>query len=90
MGQGCVDAYICGEAVELATTEHAVLYEILVHAPHTLTHAVLLQRVCEAWLVRNVVKRLRRKLGDDASNPRYIITEPRVGYRMPNGDTESE
>ena len=33
-------------------------------------------------LVRNVVKLLRRKLGDDADNPRHIITEPRVGYWM--------
>ena len=27
--------------------------------------------------------KLRRKLGDDADNPTYIFTEPRVGYRMP-------
>ncbi len=26
------------------------------------------------------------KLGDDAANPAYIITEPRVGYRMPKGE----
>ena len=26
-------------------------------------------------------------LGDDADNPTYIFTEPRVGYRMPKGDT---
>ena len=29
---------------------------------------------------------LRRKLGDDADNPTYIITEPRVGYRMREGE----
>ena len=69
-----------------------MLYELAVHAPRTLTHAVLLQqvwgpeRVGEPWLVRNVVKRLRHKLGDDADDPRYIITEPRVGYRMPGPD----
>ena len=28
------------------------------------------------------VKRLRRKLGEDASDPRYIFAENRVGYRM--------
>ena len=81
-----------GEPVELTATEYAVLYELAVHAPRTLTHAVLLQqvwgpeRVGEAWLVRNVVKRLRRKLGDDADDPRYILTEPRVGYRMAVGE----
>ena len=36
----------------------------------------------EGWLLRDVVKRLRRRMGDDAADPRYIITEPRVGYRM--------
>ena len=36
----------------------------------------------EGWLLRNVVKNLRRKLGDDATTHRYIFTEPRVGYRM--------
>ena len=77
-----------GEPVELTATEYTVLYELSVHAPRTLTHAVLLQRIWgpgkvgEPWLVRDVVRRLRRKLGDDASSPRHILTEPRVGYRM--------
>ena len=39
----------------------------------------------EAWLLRDVVKRLRRRMGDDAANSRYVITEPRVGYRMGAG-----
>ena len=61
------------------------------HAPRTLTHTVLLQRIWgpekfgEPWLLRNVVKKLRRKLGDAAADPKYIITEPRVGYRMATG-----
>ena len=79
---------LAGEPVELTAKEYAVLYELAVHAPRVLTHALLLQRVWgpervgEPWLVRNVVKLLRQKLGDDARNPRYILTEPRVGYRM--------
>ena len=32
--------------------------------------------------MRNIVRRLRRKLGDDANNSTYILNEPRVGYRM--------
>ena len=36
--------------------------------------------------MRAIVKRLRRKLGDDANNPTYILNEPRVGYRMEKGD----
>ena len=48
----------------------------------------LLQRVWEpgnsgdAGLALTVVQRLRRKFGADAHNPRYIFTEPRVGYRV--------
>ena len=80
-----------GGPVDLTATEYAVLSELAVNAPNVLTHSVLLhrvwgpERVGEAWLVRDVVKRLRRKLRDSAADPRYIFTEPRVGYRMPKG-----
>ena len=82
---------LAGEPVDLTATEYALLYELAVHTPRVLSHAMLLQRVWgperlgENWLVRDVIKRLRRKLGDDARNPTYIITEPRVGYRMAEG-----
>ena len=33
-------------------------------------------------LVRTFVKKLRRKLGDDAASPAYIVNERGVGYRM--------
>ena len=83
------------EPVELTATEYTVLYELAVHVARTLTHVVLLQRVWgpekvgEPWLVRDMVKRLRRKLGDDAEDPRYILTELRVGYRMATGEAGS-
>ena len=86
-------AAVAGEAVELTATEYAVLYELAAHAPRVLTHNVLLhrvwgpERVGEPWLVRDVIKRLRRKLGDSAGSPDYIFTEPRVGYHMPPGQT---
>ena len=79
--------------MELTATEYAVLYQLAIHAPRVLSQSVLLQRVWgperlgEGWLLRDVVKRLRRKLGDPASSPRYVITEPRAGYRMPLGET---
>ena len=85
---------VAGSPVALTPTEYGVLYELSVHAGRALTHDHLLERVWgperqgEPWLVREVVKRLRRKLGDDANNPRYVLTEPRVGYRMAKGETE--
>ena len=36
---------------------------------------------------RTIFESLRRKLGDDAEHPTYIFAEPRVGYRMPRGET---
>ena len=83
---------VAGRPVRLTPTEYELLVELSVHAGRVLTHDQLLQRVWgpertgEPWLVREVVKRLRRKLGDDAGNPRYVITEPRVGYRMAEGE----
>ena len=79
---------VSGEQVHLTATEYAVLYELAVHTGRVLTHDHLLHQVWgpgrtgESWLVRDVVKRLRRKLGDNAEDPVYISTEPRVGYRM--------
>ena len=87
-------ATLDGEALELTSMEYAVLYELASRAPRVLTYVFLLQRIWgpervgEPWLVRDVIKRLRRKLGDDARNPRYILTEHRVGYHM--AATEAE
>ncbi len=79
---------VSGRPVQLTATEYAVLYELSVNLGRVMTHDHLLQlvwgphRTGEPWLLRDVVKRLRRKLGDDANSPSYILTEPRVGYRM--------
>ena len=32
--------------------------------------------------LRTYVKRLRRKLGEEANRPKYIFAEPGIGYRM--------
>ena len=37
--------------------------------------------------MRTVISTLRRRLGDDADNPTYIFTEPRIGNRMARADT---
>ena len=84
---------VAGQPVVLTATEYALLYELSTNAGQVLTHSRLMQRVWsrghsgDTRLVRTVVKRLRQKLGDDANDPRYIFTEPRVGYRMERGGT---
>ena len=87
---------VAGSRVHLTPIEYDLLFELSVNAGRVLTHGALLRRV---WgnkhsggtsAVRTAVKRLRRKLGDDAGNPKYILAEPRVGYRMARQDTAGE
>ena len=80
---------LAGRPVELTATEYELLRLLALNAGRVMTYEVLLQRVWGGWdpagsnRVRAFVKKLRRKLGDDADKPAYIITERAVGYRMP-------
>ena len=79
---------VSGRPARLTPTEYKLIFELSVNAGRVLTQDQLLQRVWgseysgEGQLVRTFVKNLRRKLGDNANDPTYIFTEPRVGYRM--------
>ena len=79
---------VAGRQVELTALEFQLLAELSVNAGAVLTHDQLLRRIwgtrksADARSLRTVVKVLRRKLGDNATNPTYIFTVPRVGYRM--------
>ena len=85
-------ASVAGRAIQLTDIEYRLLFELSANAGRVLTHEQLLQRVWgpahtgHSGPVSTVVKNLRRKLGDDADSPKYIITLPRVGYRMPKDD----
>ena len=78
--------------VHLTATEYDLLQILAVNAGRVLSHDQLLENVWNesevgnSKLLRSFVRQLRRKLGDDARNPTYIFTEPRVGYRMAGGD----
>ena len=84
---------MAGRPVELTATEYQLLRVLSMNAGRVLTFDSLLR---QAWrgrqsagdpkLVRAVVKRLRRKLGDDAAHPAYVRNERGVGYRMPKPD----
>ena len=83
---------LAGSAVRLTPTEYDLLCELSLNAGRVLTHETLLQRVWgdlhsgSTSAVRTAVKRLRRKLGDDAGAPKLILAEPRVGYRLARGE----
>ena len=79
---------VAGRPVKLSATEYKLMFELSTNAGRTLTHDQILQRVWgpgysgESELLRSTIRNLRRKLKDDAKDPRYVFTEPRVGYRM--------
>ena len=81
-----------GQELRLRALEYRVLSELAARAGRVVTYDRLIQRVwgegagSDLRPLRTVMTALRQKLGDEASNPRYIFTEPRLGYRMPEGD----
>jgi two-component system, OmpR family, KDP operon response regulator KdpE len=77
------------DRVQLTPTEYDLLRVLILHAGKVLTHR---QLVREVWggmayedslhLVRVNISNLRHKLEADPARPRYILTEPGVGYRL--------
>ena len=77
-----------GAEVRLSPIEFAVLKQLITHAGKVLTHRMLLQSIWgpeyggETEYLRVYINRLRQKLEPDSTNPRYLLTEPGVGYRF--------
>jgi two-component system KDP operon response regulator KdpE len=77
-----------GEEVRLSPTEFALLKQLVMNAGKVLTHRMLLQSIWgpeyggESEYLRVYINRLRHKLESDPTNPRYLLTEPGVGYRF--------
>ena len=77
-------------------TEFRELQHLSMAAGQVLTHGQLLHRVWnpnlkgDPWLVRNVVKKIRDKIGDDPEDPACIFSRPSVDYRKPKGDESNE
>ena len=77
-----------GSQLELTPTEFNLLVILMRNAGKVLTHEMLLQNVWgpeyghEAEYLRVYVGRLRQKVEVDPSQPSYIHTEHRVGYRF--------
>ncbi|MBE7512717.1 MAG: response regulator [Anaerolineales bacterium] len=77
-----------GEAVKLTPTEFALLRLLAQHAGKVLTHTQILREVWgpeyvnETHYLRVYFAQLRGKLEETPALPRYILTEPGVGYRL--------
>jgi two-component system, OmpR family, KDP operon response regulator KdpE len=77
-----------GLTLHLTRREFDLLWLLASHAGRLVTQAMLLKslwgpaHVEDSQYLRVFVRQLRQKLGDDATNPRYIMTEPGIGYRF--------
>jgi two-component system KDP operon response regulator KdpE len=79
---------VSGTPVRLTPIEYRLLAQLARHAGRVLTHRHLLKEVWgpthvdDAHYLRIYMAQLRRKLEVDPTQPRYLITEPGVGYRL--------
>jgi len=79
-----------GEEVRLTPTEFDLLALLMKNEGMPLTHAKLLSSIWgteyrdELEYLRSYVRALRKKIEDDPSRPKYILTEPWLGYRFQN------
>ena len=76
-----------GDGIHLTPTEYRLLEAMATNPGKLMTHRLLLQKVwgpgygTESNYLRLYVRQLRQKLGDDPAKPRWITTEPGLGYR---------
>jgi two-component system KDP operon response regulator KdpE len=79
-----------GREVRLTPTEYALLRLLVTHAGKVLTHRQLLTDVWgpnakETQYLRVHISHLREKIEDDPAQPKLLITEPAIGYRLLEG-----
>ncbi len=77
-----------GTPLHLTPKEYAALVYLAQHAGKVVTHRALLAGVWgprygeELHYVHVLINQLRRKIEPDPTQPRYVLTEPGVGYRF--------
>ena len=83
---------VSGRPVRLTAIEYKLLHTLSLDAGGATTCESLRRRVwgdrggANQQAIRNAIRKLRSKLGDDAKNPKYILSERGFGYRMPAPD----
>jgi len=77
-----------GRPIHLTPKEFEMLHYLMMHAGEPIPHARLLKSVWgpeygnELEYLRTFIRQLRMKIEDEPRNPRYLLTEPYVGYRF--------
>jgi two-component system KDP operon response regulator KdpE len=83
---------VSGREIQLTPTEYDLLRYFVAHAGCVVTHRQVLAQVWgqafagQAHLLRVNVSNLRRKLEPEPARPRYLLTEPGIGYRLVDAD----
>ena len=78
------------EEIHLSPTEFELLALMMKNSGTPLTHVKLLRTIWgpeyggELEYLRSYIRMLRKKIEDDPTVPKYILTEPWVGYRFRN------
>jgi two-component system, OmpR family, KDP operon response regulator KdpE len=81
---------VAGRRVQLTPNEFELLRVLAQNEGKLMTHPAILREVwgpaygTESHYLHVYVSQLRRKLEDDPSRPRYLLTEPGAGYRLVN------
>jgi len=87
---------VADRPVYLTPTEYKLLYELALHCNHVLLHENLLARVWgpeyrgDVDYLRSYIHYLRKKLEPDPANPRFIISQPGVGYMLVMPENEAD
>lgn len=73
--------------IQLTPTEYSIISLLAQHVGKVITHCQLYKAIrdgepLDAHYLRVYISKLRYKLENDPAKPRYIITEPGVGYRL--------
>lgn len=82
------EVWVDGKLINLRPTEYRLLYHLVQNAGWVISHDQLLANVWgyeyrdEPHYVRLYINYLRKKIEEDPSNPRYILTERGIGYRF--------
>lgn len=77
-----------GQPLHLTRREFDLLWLLANYAGRLVTQSMILKTLWgpahaeDSQYLRVYVRQLRQKLGDDAANPTYIMTEPGIGYRF--------
>jgi two-component system KDP operon response regulator KdpE len=80
--------FVAGEEIHLTPIEYKLLAILVKHAGRVLTHRQLLKEVWgpnageQVQYLRVYMGQLRHKLEQTPGRPRYLVTEPGVGYRL--------